>query len=96
MPTLVRDDATVLTEFSAVATWLARTNPAQNLIPADPGEEARAVEVISYVEGTIHGQGFARVFAPGTACAKWLVPVVYTPGETITVSMPQRASSPHS
>lgn len=65
VPTLVRDDATVLTEFSAIATWLARTNPAQNLIPADPGEEARAVEVMSYVEGTIHGQGFARIFAPG-------------------------------
>ena len=64
VPTLIRDDATVLTEFSAIATWLARTNPGQGLIPADPEEEARAVEVMSYVEGTIHGQGFARIFAP--------------------------------
>ena len=64
VPTLVRDDGTVLTEFSAIATWLARTNPAQNLIPADPEAEARMVEVMSYVEGTIHGQGFARIFAP--------------------------------
>ena len=26
VPTLVRDDGTVLTEFSAIAIWLARTN----------------------------------------------------------------------
>lgn len=28
VPILVRDVGTVLTEFSAIATWLARTNPA--------------------------------------------------------------------
>jgi glutathione S-transferase len=27
-------------------------------------QEARAVEVMAYVEGTIHGQGFVRIFAP--------------------------------
>ena len=64
VPTLVRDDATVLTEFSAIATWLARTNPGKDLLPPDPDEEARTVEVMSYVEGTIHGQGFARIIAP--------------------------------
>jgi glutathione S-transferase len=64
VPTLVRDDGSVLTEFSAIATWLARTNPSANLLPADPEIEARAVEAMAYVEGTIHGQGFARVFVP--------------------------------
>jgi glutathione S-transferase len=63
---LVRDDGSVLTEFGAIATWLARTNPEKNLLPSDPEVEARAVETIAYVEGSIHGQGYARVFKPET------------------------------
>ena len=64
VPTLVRDDDTVLTEFGAIATWLARTNPDKALLPGDAEGEARASEVIAYVEGTIHGQGYARIFVP--------------------------------
>jgi glutathione S-transferase len=64
VPTLVRDDGTVLTEFGAIATWLARTNPDKALLPRDAEGEARASEVIAYVEGTIHGQGYARIFMP--------------------------------
>lgn len=64
VPTLVRDDGSVLTEFSAIATWLARTNPGKGLLPDDPEGEARAVEVMAYVEGTIHGQGYGRLFMP--------------------------------
>jgi glutathione S-transferase len=64
VPILVRDDGSVLTEFSAIATWLARTNPRANLLPDDPEIEARAVEAMAYLEGTVHGQGFARVFVP--------------------------------
>jgi glutathione S-transferase len=64
VPTLVRDDGTVLTEFGAIATWLARANPDKALLPRDAEGEARASEVIAYVEGTIHGQGYARIFMP--------------------------------
>lgn len=64
VPTLVRDDGTVLTEFSAIATWLARTYPDKELLPSDPEVEARVVETMSYVEGMIHGQGYARLFEP--------------------------------
>ena len=64
VPTLVRDDGAVLTEFGAIATWLARTHPAAGLIPDDVDAEARAIEVMEYVEGTIHGQGFGRIFKP--------------------------------
>ncbi len=64
VPTLVRDDGSVLTEFSAIATWLARVNPEKNLLSADPEGEARAVEVMDYVDGTIHGQGFGRMMMP--------------------------------
>ena len=64
VPTLVRDDGSVLTEFGAIATWLARTNRDAKLLPDDPETEARAAEVMAYVEGTIHGQGYARMFMP--------------------------------
>ncbi|USQ71710.1 glutathione S-transferase family protein [Roseomonas mucosa] len=64
VPTLVRDDGSVLTEFSAIATWLARAHPDKELMPRDLEQEARVVETLAYVEGTIHGQGFARMFMP--------------------------------
>jgi len=64
VPTLIRDDGSVLTEFGAIATWLARTNADKALIPDDLDSEARMIEVLDYVEGTVHGQGFSRIFAP--------------------------------
>ena len=64
VPTLARDDGSVLTEFSAIATWLARTHPDASLLASDAEGEARAIEVLAFVEGTIHGQGYARLFAP--------------------------------
>ena len=35
VPTLQRDDGSVLTEFPAIATWLARKNPEKGLLPSD-------------------------------------------------------------
>lgn len=64
VPTLVRDDGSVLTEFGAIATWLARSFPDAGLTPANPESEARGTEILEYVEGTVHGQGFARLFKP--------------------------------
>jgi glutathione S-transferase len=64
VPTLLRDDGSVLTEFGAIATWLARTHRGAALIPADTESEVRGMEIMEYVEGTIHGQGFGRIFNP--------------------------------
>jgi len=64
VPTLMRDDGSVLTEFGAIATWLARAFPKAGLIPQDVEADARVTEVLEYVEGTVHGQGFARIFKP--------------------------------
>ena len=60
--TLLRDDGTALTEFQAIAYWLARTNPRARLMPGDPDGDALVMEVMDYVVGTIHMQGFARIF----------------------------------
>ncbi len=64
VPTLVRDDGSVLTEYEAIATWLARTNPDKGLIPSDPEAEARGIEIMDYAIGTLHLQGFGRIFKP--------------------------------
>jgi glutathione S-transferase len=65
VPALRRDDGVVLTEFGAIAVWLARTNPAANLLPSDPDAEARAFEAMDYIVGTVHMQGFTRIARPG-------------------------------
>jgi len=62
VPTLVRDDGAVLTEYPAIAYWLARTNPFANLLPDNLDLQARALELMDYCVATIHMQGFARQF----------------------------------
>src|SRR5689334_18353632 len=64
VPTLVRDDGSVLTEFPAIAYWLARSNPEKKLLPDDADGQARALEAMDYVVATVHMQGFTRIFRP--------------------------------
>ena len=65
VPALQRDDGSVLTVFPVIATYLAKKNPQANLIPKDEETELRALEAMEYAVGTMHGQGFARIFRPG-------------------------------
>ena len=62
VPTLERDDGSILTEFPVIARWLALKNPQANLIPKDEETDIRAMEVMEYAVGTIHSQGFTRLF----------------------------------
>src|SRR5437667_8065951 len=61
VPTLQRDDGSVLTEYQAIAPWLARKNPDKGLLPADPEGGARALEEMDYVVYTMHEQGLYRI-----------------------------------
>ena len=54
VPALVRDDGSVLTEYAAIAMWLAMTNPEKKLMPGDPEGIARTVEAMDFVVGTVH------------------------------------------
>jgi glutathione S-transferase len=65
VPALERDDGSILTEFPVIAGWLAKKNPEAKLIPSDLEAETRALEAMEYAVGTMHGQGFARIFRPG-------------------------------
>jgi glutathione S-transferase len=66
IPTLVRRDGTSLTEVPAIAYWLARSHPRAGLWPDGAENESRLIEAMAYIAGTIHGQGFARIFATNT------------------------------
>jgi len=63
IPTLVRPDGTALTEVPAIAFWLGKARGRGRLWPTELEAEMRAVELMCYIAGTVHGQGFARIFA---------------------------------
>ncbi|EPE96410.1 glutathione S-transferase family protein [Rhizobium grahamii] len=65
VPALLRDDGTVLTEFQAIALWLAWRFPQSGLLPDDPDAAAQVTEVMEFIVGTIHMCGFARALMPG-------------------------------
>jgi glutathione S-transferase len=62
IPTLVRDDGSYITEFQAIAWWLARSYPKAKLLPEGIANEVRVIETLDYVVGTIHGSGYTRIF----------------------------------
>jgi glutathione S-transferase len=66
IPTLVRGDGSSLTEVPAIAYWLGRSRPRVALWPEDIDTSCRLLEAMAYIVGTIHGQGFARIFATHT------------------------------
>jgi glutathione S-transferase len=64
IPMLKLDDGRVLTEFEAIACWLAWRRPKAGLIPAEPDAAARVIELMCYAVGSLHMQAFARIFTP--------------------------------
>jgi glutathione S-transferase len=80
VPILQRKDGSLLTEFQAIAVWLARTFQRENLFPDDPESQARILEVMDYAVGTVHMQGFSRFMRPG----------VFTPNQSDYESVRER------
>ena len=77
VPVLQRDDGGYLTEFPAIALYLARAKPAAGLLPAGLDAEVRALELLDYLIATVHMRGFTRIFrpalfAPGAADEAWV------------------------
>jgi glutathione S-transferase len=64
VPTLQRDDGSVLTEYPAIAFWLASRFPSAGLMPSGTDAQARALEATDYCVATMHMQGFSRMFRP--------------------------------
>jgi glutathione S-transferase len=63
VPAIARDDGSVLTEFPAIAYYLARTN--ETLLPATFEGEIRGLELLEYMTATVHMRGYTRIFRPG-------------------------------
>lgn len=64
VPTLQRDNGSVLTEFPVIAHYLAASAPEAGLLPSDPERVVRAAELTDYLVATLHMQGFSRIFRP--------------------------------
>lgn len=64
IPVLVREDGSALTEFIAIAWWLALKHPKAGLLPDSVDQQAEALDLLSYCVGGIHQQGFTRLFVP--------------------------------
>jgi len=64
VPALLRKDGSVLTEYQAISLYLALTHPESLLAPKDVEKQVRMFEALEYVVGTIHANGFRRIFRP--------------------------------
>ena len=64
IPCLVTSEGQVLSEFVSIAWWLGQRYPKQGWIPSTPGEQAKVLDVLSYVVNSIHLQGYTRIFTP--------------------------------
>jgi len=64
IPVLVVPDGEVLSDFVAIAWWLARRYPARKLLPLHAAGEAAAIELMNLAVQHLHGQAFARIFTP--------------------------------
>lgn len=64
VPTLQRDDGSVVTEYPAIAYWLAGRYPTAGMMPSGLDAQARALELTDYCVATMHMQGFSRMFRP--------------------------------
>lgn len=64
IPVLVRPDGHALTEFQAIAWWLALAHPKAGLLPEGADAQAEVLDVLSFIVGTIHLQGYTRIFVP--------------------------------
>jgi glutathione S-transferase len=66
VPVLMRDDGSVLTEYPAIATYLALTNPQAKLLPVDVEKHVRVLEMVDYCVASLHMQAFVRFWRPET------------------------------
>jgi glutathione S-transferase len=62
VPALALDDGSIITEYPAIAMYLARANPAATLLPEGLRGEIDCLSVLDYIAGTVHPMGFSRQF----------------------------------
>jgi glutathione S-transferase len=61
VPAVEFEDGSVLTEWPAIASYLAYAP----LVPHDKKAAGHAMETVNFINGTMHADGFRRIFRPG-------------------------------
>ena len=64
VPALRLADGAILTEFAAIAYWLSQTHGMPGLWPDDAEAQARVLERMDFIIGTIHARGFTFAAMP--------------------------------
>lgn len=64
VPALGLDNGQLVTEWPAIAWYLAKTNPDAKLLPDSVEGEVRTLELLDYMISTVHMRGFTRIFRP--------------------------------
>lgn len=54
----------ILTEAPAILAYLGRQKPELALFPEEPVLQARALEWLNWLSGTVHGMSFAQIWRP--------------------------------
>lgn len=54
----------LLTEAPAILVYLAQSNPAAALLPAEPAVEARCIEWMNWLSGNVHTMSYGQIWRP--------------------------------
>ena len=63
VPAILREDGEVMTEFPAIAYWLANQYGGPDFWPSDLDQQRRTLEALDYIVATIHMRGFTLIKA---------------------------------
>lgn len=63
VPAILREDGEVMTEFQAIAYWLANQYGGPDFWPSDLDQQRRTLEALDYIVATIHMRGFTLIKA---------------------------------
>lgn len=64
VPAITRPDGSLLTEYQAIAFWIADAHPGSGLLPADAEGRLRVMELMDFMVASVHMRGFTFVLAP--------------------------------
>ncbi|QFT61141.1 Glutathione S-transferase GST-6.0 (plasmid) [Sulfitobacter sp. THAF37] len=65
VPALRLPEGEVLTEFQAIALWLASAYPQAGVLPRGQLGQARMMEALDFIVGSVHMRGFTFLKMPG-------------------------------
>ncbi|MCG3267380.1 glutathione S-transferase family protein [Yoonia sp. I 8.24] len=64
VPSLMREDGSVLTEFQTIAYWLANHFDQAGVWPEQLESQSRTLEALDFIVGSVHMRGFTLVKVP--------------------------------